>query len=85
MDWLLGLITTASIIGGAFVFAWSANPFRKEIDTRRAMLKACSWNGSGNDVHCGMCGDKLTEKNIASMDEDGNGYCYLHTRKGCKP
>lgn len=84
MDWLLGLGTFAAIIGGAFSFAHYANPYRKEIDNRKKMLRAASWNGDGRNVHCDKCGERLTVDTIGGMDEDGNAHCYLHTRKATK-
>lgn len=83
-DWIIGLATWFAIIGGAFGFAWFADPFRKEKENRQKMLKACSWHGDGHGVHCGMCGDHLTVENIGGLDEDGNGYCYLHTKEAGK-
>lgn len=80
-DWILGFLTGLAVIGGGFAFAYLANPFRSEIDEKKKLLRACSWNGDGRGVHCGVCGDHLTVSNIGGTDEDGNGYCYLHTRK----
>ncbi|CAB5220318.1 hypothetical protein UFOVP233_46 [uncultured Caudovirales phage] len=81
MDWIIGLTTWAAIIGGAFLYAYFANPFRSEIDQRRKMLRAASWSGTGQNACCDKCGSRLTVDTIGSVDDDGNGYCTLHAPK----
>ena len=52
---------------------------RDERSAREKMLRQCSMNGDGKNVHCELCGDLLTAETIKKWDEDGNAYCRHHT------
>lgn len=53
------------------LFSWNS---RDERSTREKMLRQCSMNGDGKNVHCELCGILLTVETIKMWDEDGNAY-----------
>jgi hypothetical protein len=47
-------------------------------EERREILKQVT---GGTRSHCDMCGERVTQGNLASWDQDGHVYCDQHTHK----
>jgi hypothetical protein len=81
--WAVGFFAATLLAAMWFGVRWEV---KREFANRRKMLAMSSWDGSGKDVYCDMCGDHLDMETIRGMDEDGHAYCAKHTRRtGGKP